>query len=198
MAAKLYKSLNEKRRRGLHIRGGASVTQRTNHAQSGPRIALVVAAAENGVIGRGNRLPWHLPADLKHFKAVTMGKPMLMGRKTFESIGTALPGRRSLVLTHDAQYAKAGAERVASLEEALALANDAEELAVIGGAEVFRLSLPRAERIYFTRVHASVAGDTRFPDINWNEWHCIERSAHPVDEKNQYAMTFFVLERRRA
>lgn len=156
----------------------------------------MVAAAENGVIGRGNRLPWHLPADLKHFKAVTLGKPMLMGRKTFESIGQALPGRRSLVLTHDAQYSARGAERVANLEEAFTLTRDAEELAVIGGAEVFRLCLPHAERIYFTRVHASVAGDTRFPEIDWNEWRCADRSAHPVDEKNPYAMTFFVLERR--
>lgn len=196
MAAKLYKSLNEKRRRSLHIRASASVTQRTNHAPPAPGLALVVAAAENGVIGHGNRLPWHLPADLRRFKAITMGKPMLMGRKTFESIGKALPGRRSLVLTRDASFSAPGVERVANLEEALALVRDADELAVIGGAEVFRLCLPRAARIYFTRVHASVAGDTRFPGIDWSEWRCTERSAQPADEKNPYAMTFFVLERR--
>lgn len=192
MAAKLYKSLNEKLRRSLHTRAGASVTHRTEHAP----LALVVAAAENGVIGRGNRLPWHLPADLRHFKSVTMGKPMLMGRRTFESIGKALPGRRSLVLSRNASFAAPGVERVASMEEALALTTDAAELAVIGGADVFRLCLPRAARIYFTRVHTSIAGDTRFPGLDWSEWRCTERSVHAADESNPYAMTFFVLERR--
>lgn len=178
------------------------MTERTLHAPASPRIAgprpaiaLVVAAAENGVIGRANRLPWHLPADLQHFKAVTMGKPMLMGRRTFESIGKALPGRRSLVLSRDAQFAAPGAERVANVDEAIARAEAADELAVIGGSEVFRLCLPRAQRIYFTRVHAAIAGDTRFPDFDWHEWRCVERSTRPADDKNEYALTFFVLER---
>lgn len=173
------------------------MTERTLHAPAAPVLALVVAVAENGVIGNGNRLPWHLPADLKHFKAITMGKPMLMGRKTFESIGKALPGRRSFVLTRDAGFSAPGVERVADADEALALAREAAELAVIGGAQVYRLCLPRATRIYFTRVHASITGDTRFPEIDWSEWRCAERSAHPADDKNRYAMTFFVLERAR-
>lgn len=158
-------------------------------------VTLVVAASENGVIGNRNQLPWRLPADLKHFKSVTMGKPMLMGRKTFESIGKALPGRRSLVLTRDPDFRADGAERVGSVEEALERVRGEAELAVIGGAEVFRMSLPLARRMHFTRVHASLAGDTRFPSFDWNEWHCVERTTHPADEKNAYAMTFFLLER---
>jgi dihydrofolate reductase len=158
-------------------------------------MALVVAMAENGVIGHSNQLPWHLPADLKHFKNLTMGKPMLMGRKTFDSIGKALPGRRSLVMTRGAPLEAAGVETVPTVEAALAATRDADELMVIGGAEIFRLCLPRAERIYLTRVHAPIAGDTRFPNTDWSEWRCLERTTHPVDEKNKYSMTFFTLER---
>jgi dihydrofolate reductase len=158
-------------------------------------ISLAVAIAENGVIGSANRLPWRLPADLKHFKAVTMGKPILMGRKTHESIGKPLPGRRNLVLSRDAAFSVAGVERVGSLEDAIALTAEAPELVVIGGAEVYRLSLPQAQRIYLTRVHASVAGDTRFPDCDWADWREIERGTHPADDKNAYAMTFLTLQR---
>ncbi|NJO13063.1 MAG: dihydrofolate reductase [Gammaproteobacteria bacterium] len=143
----------------------------------------------------GNRLPWHLPADLRHFKAVTLGKPLLMGRKTYESIGKALPGRRNLVLTRDAAFAAPGVERVASVADAIALVRGQPELAVIGGAEVYRLCLPLAQRMYFTRVHASCAGDTRFPDFDWSQWRCVSRSTHPADERNAHAMTFFELER---
>jgi len=172
-------------------------SSRPSNAGPRPAIALVVAAAENGVIGRSNQLPWHLPADLQHFKAVTMGKPMLMGRRTFESIGKALPGRRSLVLTRDASFSAPGVERVASVDEAIERAAAAPEVAVIGGGEVFRLTLPLADRVYFTRVHASVAGDARFPELDPREWHCVERIARPADDKNLYAMTFFLLERKR-
>jgi dihydrofolate reductase len=173
----------------------SSVIERTNRPQSPPILSLVVAMAENGVIGNANRLPWHLPADLKHFKSVTMGKPMLMGRRTFESIGKALPGRRNLVMTRGKPIEAPGVETVANLEAALAATQDAEELMVIGGAEIFRLCLPRALRIYLTRVHAPIAGDTRFPGIDWNEWHRVQRTAQPADEKNAYAMTFLTLER---
>ncbi|HZF24988.1 MAG TPA: dihydrofolate reductase [Steroidobacteraceae bacterium] len=158
-------------------------------------MALVVAMAENGVIGNANRLPWHLPADLKHFKALTMGKPMLMGRKTFDSIGKALPGRRNLVMTRGKPVEAPGVETVPSVEAALAATREATELMVIGGAEIFRLCLPRAERIYLTRIHAPLAGDTRFPNVDWNEWHAVQRTPCPADEKNAYAMTFLVLER---
>jgi dihydrofolate reductase len=157
-------------------------------------MALVVAMAENGVIGNSNQLPWHLPADLKHFKALTMGKPMLMGRKTFDSIGRALPGRRNLVMTRGKSIEAPGVETVPTVDAALAATRDADELMVIGGAEIFRLCLPRARRIYLTRVHAPIAGDTRFPNVDWSEWHCLERTAHAADDKNAYSMTFFVLE----
>jgi len=167
------------------------VTDRTN---PGPVVALVVAMAENGVIGNANRLPWHLPADLRHFKSVTMGKPMLMGRKTFQSIGKALPGRRSLVLTRDRSFSAEGIELVHTVDEALRVAGDADELMVIGGADVYRSVLPLAGRIYLTRVHAAVAGDTRFPAIDWNSWRCVSRSKHTADERNAYDMSFLLLE----
>jgi dihydrofolate reductase len=173
----------------------SSVIERTNHPQSRPILSLVVAMAENGVIGNANRLPWHLPADLKHFKGVTMGKPMLMGRKTFESIGKALPGRRNLVMTRGKPIEAPGVETVANLEAALAATRDADELMVIGGADIFRLCLPRAQRIYLTRVHAPIAGDTRFPNIHWNEWRSLQRTAQAADDRNAYAMTFVTLER---
>ena len=163
-----------------------------------PTIALIVAVAENGVIGRAGQLPWHLPDDLKRFKALTMGKPMLMGRRTFESIGRPLPGRTSLVLTHSANWtAPPGALAVHSIDEALAelRARSARDLAVIGGAEVFRLTLPLAQRIDLTRVHAEVEGDVYFPQLDPREWRETERIDHPADPRHAYAMTFSVLER---
>ena len=125
------------------------------------RITIVVARAENGVIGRDGDLPWRLPADLKRFKALTMGKPMIMGRRTFESLPGLLPGRRHIVLTRDAAWAAEGAETVQSVDGALALAG--EEASVIGGAEIFRLFLPLADRIELTEVHGDVPGDTLMP-----------------------------------
>lgn len=169
--------------------------ERTIHPPATPVVTLVAAIAENGVIGSGNRVPWHLPADLKRFKALTMGKPMLMGRRTFESIGKPLPGRRNLVLTRTSGFPAPGIEIVRGIEEALAICADAPELMVIGGAEVYRLCLPHARRMHLTRVHAPVVGDTRFPNCDWNEWRRVERSTHPADDKNAYAMTFLTLER---
>ena len=163
-----------------------------------PTIALIVAVAENGVIGRAGQLPWHLPDDLKRFKALTMGKPMLMGRRTFESIGRPLPGRTSLVLTHSTDWGPPpGALAVHSVDEALAEARrgGAGELAVIGGAEVFRLALPLARRIDLTRVHAEVEGDVYFPKLDPREWRETERVTHPADARHAHAMTFSVLER---
>ena len=162
-----------------------------------PRVTLIVAVAENGVIGRAGQLPWHLPDDLKRFKALTMGKPMLMGRRTFESIGRALPGRTSLVLTHSLDWpAPSGVLAVHSLDEAFAEARGAAELAVIGGADVFRLTLPLAQRIDLTRVHAELSGDVLFPPLDPREWQETERIEHPVDARHAHAMTFSVLERR--
>jgi dihydrofolate reductase len=169
-------------------------------ASRDPKIALIVAVADNGVIGRAGQLPWHLPDDLQRFKALTMGKPMLMGRRTFESIGRPLPGRTSLVLTHSTNWAPPPkALAVHSMDEALAEAgrSGAEELAVIGGAEVFRLALPLARRIDLTRVHAEVEGDVYFPQLDPREWQETERTEHRVDVRHVHAMTFSVLERVR-
>lgn len=129
------------------------------------RIVLHVARADNGVIGRDGRLPWRLPEDLKRFKALTLGKPMIMGRRTFESLPGLLPGRRHIVLTRDAAWRAEGAEVAATPDAALALAGDVEEAAVIGGAEIFALFLPRADRIELTEVHRDVDGDTRLPPL---------------------------------
>ena len=124
-------------------------------------ITLIVAVADNGVIGRDNALPWHLPDDLKRFKRLTLGKPIVMGRKTFESIGKPLPGRQNIVVTRDANYRREGITVVHGIDDAVRAAGEATELMVIGGAELFRLFLPRATRIHLTRVHADVAGDVR-------------------------------------
>ncbi|HEY6452780.1 MAG TPA: dihydrofolate reductase [Steroidobacteraceae bacterium] len=160
-----------------------------------PQIALVVAVADNGVIGRGGALPWHLPDDLKYFKAVTLGKPVLMGRRTFESIGKPLPGRRNLVLTRGKPVLPAGADPVASIESALALVADAPELCVIGGAAVFARVLPEAARIYLTRVHGEFAGDVHFPPWDAHGWREIARREHPADQRHACAMSFMTLER---
>lgn len=143
-------------------------------------IFLVVAVAANGVIGRDGAMPWHLPNDLRHFKALTTGKPMIMGRKTFESLPGLLPGRRHIVLTRDTDWAEEGAEVARSPEEAIALAN-APHIAVIGGAEIYRQFLPHADRIEWTEVAAEPEGDTRFPDFDRSEWTEAARETHPAD-----------------
>ena len=160
-----------------------------------PLVSLVAAVAENGVIGRGGGMPWHLPEDLRRFKVLTMGKPMLMGRRTFESIGRPLPGRRSLVLSRSSDWASPGVTVVRSVEEAIEAATEADELAVVGGAEVYRLTLPLAERIYLTRVLASVSGETIFPPLEARQWRQTHREAHPPDARHAYGMIFSVLER---
>jgi dihydrofolate reductase len=159
-------------------------------------LSLVVAVSENDVIGRDNALPWHLPADLKHFKAVTMGKPIVMGRKTYESIGRPLPGRLNIVISRNRALDLPGVVVASSFEEALTQAGDVPEVAVIGGAELFRSALPLARRIYFTRVHGTFSGETKFPPLDPTQWREVDRSHHPADEKHAYAMTFTTLERR--
>lgn len=161
-----------------------------------PLISLIVAMAQNGVIGRANALPWRLPRDLRRFKAFTLGKAVLMGRRTYESIGRPLPGRANLVLTRDRAWHADGVEAVHSLEEALARSAGESELVAIGGAEVYRLVLPLARRIYLTHVHADVAGDTFFPDLDYTQWADLECSRHPPDDDHAYAFTFVTLERR--
>lgn len=159
------------------------------------RVSLLVAAAENGVIGKDGAMPWHLPADLALFKRITMGKPIVMGRRTFEAIGRALPGRRNIVVTRNAEFEAPGAENAVSLEAALAIASDAEEVMVIGGGEVYRAALPLADRIYLTRIHARIEGDTFFPEPNAAEWREVSRESRAADEKNACALSFVILER---
>jgi dihydrofolate reductase len=163
-----------------------------------PLVSLIVAMAQNGVIGLGNSLPWRLPQDLKRFRAFTLGKPVLMGRKTYESIGRPLRGRANLVLTRHRGWCAHGVIAVHSLEEALARAGPGEELVVIGGAEVYRLVLPLARRIYLTHVHADLPGDTFFPDFDATQWADVECSTHPADDEHAYPVTFVTLERRNA
>lgn len=146
-------------------------------------VFLVVAVATNGVIGKDGALPWHLPADLRHFKALTTGKPMIMGRKTFESLPGLLPGRRHIVLTRDTAWAEDGAEVAHSPEEAIALAN-APHIAVIGGAEIYRQFLPHADRIEWTEVAAEPDGDTCFPAFDRGEWAETAREEHPADGRS--------------
>lgn len=164
-------------------------------------IALIVAAADNDVIGRNNALPWDLPADLAHFRRQTMGKPILMGRRTFESIGRPLPGRSNIVISRDKHYAPAGVQVVAGMEEALELAENialidgASELMVIGGAQIYALALPLARRIYLTRVHTAPAGDAQLPPVNWQEWEETARE-HGDARDDRPAHTFLEYTRK--
>jgi dihydrofolate reductase len=161
-----------------------------------PRLELVVAAARNGLIGRANGLPWHLPDDLKHFKRLTLGHPILMGRRTWDSLGRPLPGRRNLVLTRDPGFAAAGAEPVHSLEAALAACAGSPALMVIGGAEIFRLCLSSAQILYLTEVDAEPDGDTFLPPFDRGEWRELSREVHPADARHEFAFAFVTLERR--
>lgn len=159
-----------------------------------PGVEFVVAVAENDVIGRDNGLPWRLSADLRHFKAITLGHSVLMGRKTFDSIGKALPGRQNLVLTRSADFAADGCTGVHSLDEALAAVQPGGPLMVIGGAEVFRLSLALARRIHLTLVHTVIAdGDACFDGWRGPEWHEVSRERHEADDRNSYAYSFVTL-----
>ncbi len=159
------------------------------------RIALIAAMAENRVIGRANRLPWRLPADLKHFKQLTLGKPIIMGRNTFESIGRPLPGRSNIVVTRDPAYRAEGCQVVHSVEQALHVADGHEEVMVVGGAELYRQTLERADRLYLTIINAAVEGDTLFPEIEPQQWRETERETHYADDRNQYDYDFVTLER---
>jgi dihydrofolate reductase len=164
-----------------------------------PRAAaleLVVAVAENDVIGRGNQMPWHLPADLRHFKSLTLGKPVLMGRKTYESIGKALPGRMNIVLSRSVDFSPSDCSVVATLAAARAAASGQPSLMVIGGAEIYRQCLPLAGRIHLTLVHTQIeGGDTIFTGWRGTEWQASSNERHAADDKNAYAYSFITLER---
>ncbi|MFM1983392.1 MAG: hypothetical protein RJB22_2111 [Pseudomonadota bacterium] len=158
-----------------------------------PEIILIVARADNGVIGIDGKLPWHLPADLRRFKQLTMGAPMIMGRKTFDSLPGLLPDRRHIVLTRNTDWDEDGAETAQSVEDAMRLAN-APHVSVIGGAEIYRLFLPRADRIELTEVHVEALGDTRLDPFG-DDWQEIARDAHPA-EGDRPAFDFVTLKRR--
>jgi len=155
------------------------------------QVSLLAALDRNYAIGKGNALPWHLPADLKRFKALTLGKPLLMGRKTAESLGRALPGRRNLVLTRSGAAPFAGMDAVDSMAEALRVAGDAEELCVIGGGEIFALTLPLATRMHLTWVDTVVdAAHAFFPRFDMEQWHITLRELHAADAKHAFGFEF--------
>jgi dihydrofolate reductase len=165
------------------------------------RISIIVAMTKDRVIGREGGLPWRISDDLRNFKALTLGKPVIMGRKTHTSIGTALPGRPNVVITHDLGYTSQGVTVVHGLDAAISLARDlakeggGDEVMVIGGGEIYRMALPVAERLYVTEVHAEVAGDTYFPDTPADAWREVSRQDHEADGTGTPAYSFVVLER---
>lgn len=158
-------------------------------------LSLIVAISENRVIGREGQLPWHLSADLKRFKQLTMGHHIVMGRKTYDSIGRQLPGRTSVVLTRQTDWTVEGVLTATNLETALKLAGDDEEVFVIGGSQIYQLALPLVERLYVTRVHASVSGDTYFPEISSEQWQLEQSDSFNADEKNDHKYSFLVYSR---
>ncbi len=159
-------------------------------------VSLIVAMDENNLIGKMGDLPWRLPVDLKHFKRTTLGKPIIMGRKTWESIGRPLPKRQNIVVTRDKSYIAKGADVVHDLEEALAICHDAPEVMIIGGSSIYAAFLGRADRIYLTRVHARLDGDTHFPAFAEKSWLETARVDRPADDQNAYDLSFLTLERK--
>ncbi|AZV59300.1 dihydrofolate reductase [Peribacillus frigoritolerans] len=160
-------------------------------------ISLIVAMDQNRVIGKNNKLPWHLPADLQYFKKVTMGHPIVMGRKTFESIGRVLPGRENVIVTRNQEFKAEGCVVLHDIAQIKMFAdNHEEEVFVIGGAEIFKEILPFTDRLYITEIHETFEGDTFFPEIDENEWD--EISSHPgsIDEKNRFAHDFIILQKK--
>lgn len=165
------------------------------------KLALIVAVAQNRVIGRDNKLPWYLPNDLKYFKQTTLGKPVIMGRKTYESIGKPLPGRTNIVITRQSDYQPEGVKVVSSVEDAIQVAESVclidgqEEAMVMGGAEIYGLTLPHCERLYLTEVHAEVEGDAWFPEYEKSEWAEVTREDFMAEGPNPFDYSFVVYER---
>lgn len=157
------------------------------------RISLIAAVSENNVIGDHGRIPWDLPEDLQHFRTITLGKPIIMGRKTYESIGHPLPKRQNIVITRQKDFIAEGCEVVGSLEDALQVAGkDSEEVFVIGGGEIYREAFPKADRVYLTRVHATIEGDAYFPEFHPEHWQEVSRERH----EGEPAWTYLVYEKR--
>jgi len=170
-------------------------------------LSMIVATADNNIIGKDNDMPWHLPADLAYFKKVTLGKPIIMGRKTYESIGRPLPGRRNIVISRDESYLPQGkgaedVDTVTSIEQALALVDGSNgdaavaEIMVIGGGAIYAHCLPKADRLYVTKIDAAIDGDTRFPDYNDGNWQKVSSELRKADEKNEYQLNFCIYERK--
>ena len=168
----------------------------TLHLPSSICLSFVVAVAENGVMGARNQLPWRLPADLKLFKQLTMGKPIVMGRRTYDSIGRPLPGRLNIVISRNEGLRLEGSVVVNSLEAALAAAGNVPEIVIIGGAEIYRQALPRVDTIHLTRVHAQLPGDTFFPTLDEEEWRQEVVSYHAADEQHAHAFSYVRLTRK--
>lgn len=169
-------------------------------------LSMIVATADNNIIGKDNDMPWHLPADLGYFKKVTLGKPIIMGRKTYESIGRALPGRRNIVISRDENYTPQGkgcegVDVVTSVEQALALVDgsnggdEVAEIMVIGGGAIYKHCLPNADRLFITHIKAAIDGDTQFPDYNDGSWHKVSSELRASDEQNAYDLDFCIYER---
>lgn len=159
-------------------------------------ISIIVAHTKNMVIGKDGGMPWHLPADLQYFKRVTMGKPIIMGRKTFESIGRPLPGRKNIVITKNTDLSlPAGVVKCASIEDAKVLVQN-EDAFIIGGGSIYKASIAHADRLYITLIDAEIEGDTYFPKYDLNNYQLIESTEYPQDEKNQYALNFLVYQKK--
>ena len=154
-----------------------------------PHIVLIAAVSDNGVIGRDGDMPWHLPDDLKRFKSITMGHPIVMGRRTWESIGRPLPGRTNIIMTRNRAFAAGDASVAHSISEVVEYCNDGT-IMVIGGGEIYRMFLSIADRVELTRVHTTLDGDTTFPELVESDWLCNESTSHKTDDRHAYAMTF--------
>lgn len=162
-----------------------------------PMLSLIAAMDQNQAIGIQNRLPWHLPADLKHFKQLTLGKPILMGRTTFDSIGKPLPGRRNIIITRNPEFKTIGCDIAYSITQALTLCAQDPEIMLIGGASLYAQSLPLAQRLYLTLVRTSISeADAFFPAFDWNDWVILKRDDHDADESNAFAFSFLTLDRK--
>jgi len=164
-------------------------------------LSMIVATADNNIIGKDNDMPWHLPADLAYFKKVTLGKPIIMGRKTYESIGRPLPGRRNIVISRDETYAASGIDTVVSVEQALSLVDGSDgneavdEIMVIGGGAIYKHCLPKADRLYVTHINAAIDGDTQFPHYDDGSWQKTSSELRESDDKNIYNLDFCIYQR---
>jgi len=159
------------------------------------QLSIIVAMDRNRVIGKGDTLPWHISSDLKNFKKITMGKPIVMGRKTHESIGRPLPGRENIILTRDENYSSESCTVLHSMDDIFEHCKDVEEVMITGGSEIYKLSLKQATRLYLTEVHTEIEGDTFFPEFDRDKWKEVSREDHKSDEKNEFDYSFVLLER---